>query len=465
MLRTGQMILARALLKHVYPDNVIINHQERIRINSKYNQVLKWFSDYQSKEHLYGIHQIVHMKKAMEKKIRQKALENYARRKQQLQQQQQQRYGKNSVRVRIDNYSDSSSDSEDEWDNVEEWLAPTKISNVLRQLVKNQNLDDLEMYVPNDGVIYREYINQLCNPYYFNNYKNNDQNNQNNLSMNQSPPSRVPSEVFNHPLSVNDDDQDYYHFNPNKWKSLIIMIPLKLGVDRINTSYIRKLKSILSIPQSLGFIGGKPKQSFYFIGFQDDQVIYLDPHFVQDTVDPSSNNYSETFCGCIPQKMSFSNIDPSLSVGFYCKDKSSFDDLCDRLSKLENDEFPIISISNKLPDYQLEVDLVEDFYENLAGATSVTTANQNFNNNIANLNPNMNTSVKFGSFDTDDEFQLVNNNKFNNNNNNNSINNKQLPKSHQQSTKQQKDKEQFSAIYSHPPNFSSDDEIDDFTFV
>jgi cysteine protease ATG4 len=49
---------------------------------------------------------------------------------------------------------------------------------------------------------------------------------------------------------------------------LILLIPLRLGVDKVNPLYIPQLKDVLENKLSLGIIGGKPKQSLYFVGFQ-----------------------------------------------------------------------------------------------------------------------------------------------------------------------------------------------------
>lgn len=42
-----------------------------------------------------------------------------------------------------------------------------------------------------------------------------------------------------------------------------------------------QLKQILEWKQSVGIIGGHHSSSLYFIGYQDDNLIYLDPHTIQ----------------------------------------------------------------------------------------------------------------------------------------------------------------------------------------
>lgn len=54
----------------------------------------------------------------------------------------------------------------------------------------------------------------------------------------------------------------------SNWKSLFILLPLRLGIDSINEVYIPSLKEIFQIPQSLGIIGGKPRSAMYFVAYQ-----------------------------------------------------------------------------------------------------------------------------------------------------------------------------------------------------
>ncbi len=53
-------------------------------------------------------------------------------------------------------------------------------------------------------------------------------------------------------------------------------------VMQVNPRYIPQLLETLKWPQSLGIVGGRPSSSLYFIGCQGEQVLYLDPHDVQE---------------------------------------------------------------------------------------------------------------------------------------------------------------------------------------
>ena len=47
-------------------------------------------------------------------------------------------------------------------------------------------------------------------------------------------------------------------------------------------------QSCFEIEQSVGAVGGRPNSAFYFVGFQNDKLVYLDPHVTQDSIPPDS---------------------------------------------------------------------------------------------------------------------------------------------------------------------------------
>ncbi|KAJ1443639.1 Peptidase C54 [Sesbania bispinosa] len=65
------------------------------------------------------------------------------------------------------------------------------------------------------------------------------------------------------------------------WTPLLLLVPLVLGLDKVNQRYIPLLQSTFKFPQSIGILGGKPGASTYIIGVQNEKAFYLDPHDVQ----------------------------------------------------------------------------------------------------------------------------------------------------------------------------------------
>lgn len=76
----------------------------------------------------------------------------------------------------------------------------------------------------------------------------------------------------------------------------------------------------------LGIIGGTPKHALYFIGFQGNDVIHLDPHLMQDSVDVSQRDFPTHSYHCVyAKKVPFNSLDRSCALGFYCRTREDFD--------------------------------------------------------------------------------------------------------------------------------------------
>ena len=61
-----------------------------------------------------------------------------------------------------------------------------------------------------------------------------------------------------------------------EWRrSLLLLIPVRLGVDNVPHMYYPIISSLFQFPQSLGVAGGKPRSSLYFVGMQGELLFAL----------------------------------------------------------------------------------------------------------------------------------------------------------------------------------------------
>ncbi|GHJ89389.1 hypothetical protein NliqN6_5791 [Naganishia liquefaciens] len=161
---------------------------------------------------------------------------------------------------------------------------------------------------------------------------------------------------------------------------VLILAGVRLGMQGVNPLYHESIKALFTFPQSVGIAGGRPSSSYYFIGTQGDSLFYLDPHLTRpaiplktrdgerDAEDPATttnpnesgkdhvewlvNAYSpdqlRTFHCDKVKKMPLSSLDPSMLMGFLCRDYNDWVDLRERLNALPQ---RIISIEETVPTW------------------------------------------------------------------------------------------------------------------
>jgi len=195
--------------------------------------------------------------------------------------------------------------------------------------------NDIRVYVSNDGVVYLNQVQDICTG-----------NNINNDSSNTSSTANT--------IEITSKSNGFNSIE-SKWWPIVIFIPLRLGINKINDIYIPTLKETFKFPQSMGIIGGKPRGALYFVAIQNDDVIFLDPHSVNTVVPLDGEHLSTLSYHCDrPLKMPITNLDPSLSLGFYCRDKVQFDDFWKRTQVVMQMDNPIFSVAEQSPNYDTE---------------------------------------------------------------------------------------------------------------
>lgn len=139
--------------------------------------------------------------------------------------------------------------------------------------------------------------------------------------------------------TINSDQADTVHMTEPR--SVLILVPLTLGLDKVNSSYFPQLLTLLSWPESCGIVGGKPSASLYFVGCQNENLLYLDPHDAQQF--PHLPEDSQSFFCDTPRLLPITSMDPSVAIGFYCHTRGDFCRLCERLQQLHA-QFPAAPI-------------------------------------------------------------------------------------------------------------------------
>uniref|UniRef100_A0A8C9U895 Cysteine protease n=1 Tax=Scleropages formosus TaxID=113540 RepID=A0A8C9U895_SCLFO len=180
---------------------------------------------------------------------------------------------------------------------VGEWYGPNTIAQVLKKLALFDDWNSLAVYVSMDNTVVIEDITVKCHG--------------------SSRPRATSS--YPHP------------YLRSEWKPLLLIIPLRMGINHINPVYIEALKECFKMPQSLGVLGGKPNLAYYFIGFIGEELIYLDPHTTQLAVESEAGGAVDDqsyHCNRSPHRMKVTSLDPSVALGFFCKTEEDFDSWC-----------------------------------------------------------------------------------------------------------------------------------------
>eukprot|EP00053_Salpingoeca_punica_P014551 m.132501 g.132501 ORF g.132501 m.132501 type:complete len:335 (-) comp16486_c0_seq7:3969-4973(-) len=124
------------------------------------------------------------------------------------------------------------------------------------------------------------------------------------------------------------EDIETQHADPMRtWKPLLLLIPLRLGLKNINPDLIPAFQEVFSHPYTVGAIGGRPNSAFYFVGTDDNEVYYLDPHSLQSWVRMEGNDvFSLESYSCKEfRSMRFRDADPELCLGFLFKTREEYD--------------------------------------------------------------------------------------------------------------------------------------------
>lgn len=137
------------------------------------------------------------------------------------------------------------------------------------------------------------------------------------------------------------------------WETgVLVLLPLMLGVNKVETRYYSLIKLLLKMNDSVGIIGGMTRSALYFVGFQNDSLIYLDPHIVKIALKSNDELYSslDSFVSDKARLLPLSKVKASMSVGFYFNSQEAFNRFQRGVEGTRSILQGIISVVNRSPD-------------------------------------------------------------------------------------------------------------------
>lgn len=137
----------------------------------------------------------------------------------------------------------------------------------------------------------------------------------------------------------------------NKWRPILLFIPLRLGLTEINADYVDAIKECFHMEETMGIIGGRPNSAYYFIGYQGNYLLYLDPHDTKPCVTSEADDVSY-HCESA-KRMPFSALDPSLAIAFLLQSQAQFEKWCSEMSNsiITERKQPMFEIVQKRPSH------------------------------------------------------------------------------------------------------------------
>ena len=111
-----------------------------------------------------------------------------------------------------------------------------------------------------------------------------------------------------------------------RFHPILILVGIRLGIDKITPIYREALKASLQQPQSIGIAGGRPSSAHHFVGVQGENFFYMDPHQTRIALPLRKNieEYSDSeIDSCHTRRLRRINVDdmdPSMLIAFLIRD-------------------------------------------------------------------------------------------------------------------------------------------------
>ncbi|KAF9900490.1 Cysteine protease atg4b [Linnemannia zychae] len=146
------------------------------------------------------------------------------------------------------------------------------------------------------------------------------------------------------------DPQRQPHQQAGQWKPVVVMMPVRYGLDKLKEGYVSNLKKLFQLPQFLGIAGGRPGRSLYFVACQGNDLFYFDPHTVKTraTHEELSHCPSSSYHCNVVRAMDIMELDPSMMLGFLIQSMQDLVDLQVQLKQAMEPRYTLFTITGNL---------------------------------------------------------------------------------------------------------------------
>lgn len=133
----------------------------------------------------------------------------------------------------------------------------------------------------------------------------------------------------------------------------LVLVGIRLGIDRVTPVYWEALKASLQLSQSIGIAGGRPSASHYFVGVQGSHFFYLDPHITRPFLPLHSDlsDYTqEDIDSCHTRRLRrlhVKEMDPSMLIAFLIRSESDWRDWRKAVTEVHGK--PVIHVADSEP--------------------------------------------------------------------------------------------------------------------
>ena len=113
-----------------------------------------------------------------------------------------------------------------------------------------------------------------------------------------------------------------------RWRNgVLILVSNRLGLKKVTMDYFGPVRQFFLSNLNCGIIGGRPSESYYLVGVQDQNIVLLDPHNALPAIkcdDKTIQEEHSQFHEKNAKKIPFQKLDPTMTFAFYIRNESEF---------------------------------------------------------------------------------------------------------------------------------------------